>query len=71
MNLKSSTQKVGRYVTQIIHGINGTKLTFNGIDTESIKQGQFTKMTLKDGRMLMINDKNVLAIEVFNENPTT
>ncbi len=67
MNLKSSTNKLGRYTTQIIHGINGTKLTFNGIDTESIKQGQFTKMMTKDGRMLMINDKNVLAIEVFKE----
>lgn len=67
MNLKSSTQKVGKYVSQIIHGVNGTKLTFNGIDTESIKQGQFTKMMTKDGRMLMINDKNVLAIEVFKE----
>jgi hypothetical protein len=67
MNLQSSTQKVGRYVTQIIHGINGTKLTFNGIDTESIKQGQFTKMTLKDGRMIIINDSNVLAVEVFKE----
>jgi uncharacterized protein YlzI (FlbEa/FlbD family) len=67
MNLHSSTQKLGRYVTQIIHGINGTKLTFNGIDTESIKQGQFTKMTLKDGRMIIVNDSNVLAVEVFKE----
>lgn len=67
MNLKSSTNKLGRYVTQIIHGVNGTKLTFNGINTESIKQGQFTKMDLKDGRILMVNDKNVLAIEVFKE----
>jgi len=67
VNLKSSTNKLGKYVTQIIHGINGNKLTFNGISTESIKQGQFTKMDLKDGRILMINDKNVLAIEVFKE----
>lgn len=67
MNLKSSTNKLGKYVTQIIHGVNGNKLTFEGIDTESIKQGQFTKMDLKDGRILMINDKNVLAIEVFKE----
>lgn len=67
MNLQSSTQKLGRYVTQIIHGINGTKLTFNGIDTESIKQGQFTKMILKDGRMIIVNDVNVLAVEVFKE----
>jgi predicted transcriptional regulator len=67
MNLKSTTNEIGRYVTQIIH-FKGQKLTFSGIDTESIKQGQFTKMKLKDGRMLMINDSNVLAIEVFKEN---
>jgi hypothetical protein len=67
MNLKSSTNKLGKYVTEIIHFKGNSKLTFNGIDTESIKQGQFTKMTLKDGRMLMINDSNVLAIEVFKE----
>lgn len=67
VNLQSTTQKIGKYVTQIIHGVNGTKLTFTGIDTETIKQGQFTKMTTKDGRMIMINDANVLAVEVFKE----
>lgn len=67
VNLQSTTQKIGKYVTQIIHGVNGTKLTFTGIDTETIKQGQFTKMTTKDGRKIMINDANVLAVEVFKE----
>jgi hypothetical protein len=67
VNLQSTTRKVGKYVTQIIHGVNGTKLTFNGIDTDTIKQGQFTKMTTKDGRMILINDSNVLAVEVFKE----
>jgi len=66
-NLKSTVNEMGRYVTQIIHGINGTKHTIHGIDTESIKQGQMTKFKTKDGRMIMINDKNVLLVEVFNE----
>ena len=65
IDLKSSIE--GDYVTQIIHFIGGEKRTFYNIKTSSIKQGQFTKLTLKDGRMLMINDKNVLCIEVFNE----
>jgi hypothetical protein len=67
IDLKSSIQKKGKYVTQIIHFVGGEKKTFNGIDTTYIKQGQFTKLLLKDGRMLMVNDKNVLCIEVFEE----
>ena len=31
------------------------------------KQGQFTKLNTIDGRMILINDKNVLCIEVFKE----
>lgn len=67
MSLKSSTEKIGKVVTQIIHFKGGEKLTFCGILTETIKQGQFTKMNTKDGRMIMVNDKNVNAIEVFKE----
>jgi len=67
MNLHSTTNKMGKYVTQIIHFKGGDKLTFSGIDTESIKQGQFTKMQTKDGRLLMVNDRNVNLIEVFKE----
>ena len=58
---------MGSSVTQIIHFSNGNKRTFSGIITESIKQGEFTKMTLLDGRMLMVNTANVDCIEVFNE----
>lgn len=62
---------MGKTVTQIIHFSNGNKRTFSGIITETIKQGEFTKMTPKDGRMLMINtanvDCNVDCIEIFNE----
>jgi hypothetical protein len=68
MNLKSSVAEVtGRYVTQIIHFVGGEKRTFHNIDSESIRQGQFTKFKQKDGTWIMINDKNVLCIEVFKE----
>jgi ketol-acid reductoisomerase len=67
MNLHSSTNKLGKYVTQIIHFTGGQKKTFSGIDTETIKDGTFTKMMTKDGRMLMINSNNVDMIEVFKE----
>jgi len=66
-SLKSSVEESGKYVTQIIHFVNGVKRTFKHIDSESIKQGQFTKMKCKDGRSIFINDANVLCIEVFRE----
>lgn len=65
MDLQSSVKKQGKYVTQIIHFVGGEKRTFEDIETSVIKQGQFTKLTTADGRMVMINDKNVLCIEVF------
>jgi|TARA_R100001377_G_scaffold81012_1_gene60267 hypothetical protein len=55
-------------VTQIIHFKDGIKRTFTGILPDTLKQGQFTKMSTIDGRMLIINDSNVLCIEVFPEN---
>jgi hypothetical protein len=67
-NLKSSINKKGRYVTQIIHFNSGEKRTFENVDTHSLKQGQFTKFETKDGRLVMINDKNVLCIEIIKEN---
>lgn len=59
---------MGKTVTQIIHFTNGNKRTFSGIITETIKQGEFTKMMLTDGRMLMINTANVDCVEIFDEN---
>jgi len=58
---------MGDTVTQIIHFRNGNKRTFSGIITKTIKQGEFTKMMLKDGRMLMVNTVNVDCIEIFDE----
>lgn len=67
MDLQSTTKAQGEVVTQIIHFINGEKRTFENILTNSIKQGQFTKLITLDGRLIMINDKNVLCIEVFKQ----
>lgn len=67
IDLQSTTKDQGEVVTQIIHFTNGEKRTFENILTNSIKQGQFTKLTTLDGRLIMINDKNVLCIEVFKQ----
>ena len=66
-HLMSPTTQQGRYVTQIIHFIHGYRKTIHDVDTWSIEQGQFTKFMLRDGRMMMINDLNVLLVEVFPE----
>jgi hypothetical protein len=68
MDLQSSIKRQGKWVTQIIHFVGGEKRTFENVDAEYIKQGQFTKLVTKDGRYILINDKNVLAIEVFPQN---
>ena len=67
MDLESATKIQGKWVTQIIHFMGGEKRTIVGVDTQSIKQGQFTKFMLKDCSYVMINDANVLMIEVFGE----
>lgn len=66
-DLQSSLKSQGEYVTQIIHFVGGIKRTFENIKTAEIKQGQMTKLETKDGRIIMINDNNVLCIEVFGE----
>jgi hypothetical protein len=65
MDLQSSIKIQGEYVTQIIHFVGGEKRTFENINSNTVKQGQFTKLLTKDGRMILINDKNVLCIEIF------
>ena len=65
MDLKSTIAKQGKYVTQVIHYIHGEKKTIFNIDTETIIQGEFTKFWDKEGRLYLINPKNVLMIEVL------
>jgi len=66
-DLQSSIKQQGKYVTQIFHFVGGEKRTYDGIDVESIRQGQFTKFNCKNGALVLINDKNVLMIEVFED----
>ncbi len=68
VSLKSSITAKGKYVSKILHFVGGEKRTCNGVDTDSIKQGQFTKFETKDGRLVMVNDKNILCIEIIKEN---
>ena len=67
MNYLSSVNKCGIIVSQIIHFQGGEKATIEGIITETIIEGEFTKFTLTDGRYILINKKNVNWIEVFNK----
>jgi|TARA_B100000035_G_scaffold307452_1_gene310735 hypothetical protein len=67
INLQSTVNQQGETVSQVIHFKGGIKRTYHGILSETIKQGQFTKMKLLDGSMLMVNDNNVLCIEVYKE----
>ncbi|MAG25858.1 hypothetical protein CMI47_09795 [Candidatus Pacearchaeota archaeon] len=67
LDLQSSIKEQGEYVTQIIHFVGGIKRTYDGIKSDSIRQGQFTKFKCKNGALVMINDANVLMIEVFSE----
>jgi len=66
-NLQSTVNQLWENVTQIIHGNYGEKRTFKNIISSSIIQGEFTKMRTTDGRMIMVNTKNVFLIEVFSE----
>jgi len=65
-DLKSSVKTVGKLVTQIIHFSNGNKRTIENIKTNTIKQGELTKMSTGD-RMILINTKNVDMVEVFKQ----
>ena len=67
VDLESSVKSQGKWVTKIIHFVHGEKKTIEGVDTHTIRQGQFTKFSIKDGSYVLVNDKNVLMIEIFKE----
>jgi hypothetical protein len=66
-DLKSTVSTQGKYVTQILHCVTWEKRTFHWIDTSTIKQWEFTKMKLKDWRLLMVNTDKTWIVEVFSE----
>ena len=55
VDLNSSVKQVGKHVTQCIHFVGGEKRTIEGINTHTIRQGQFTKFHLRDGSYLDID----------------
>lgn len=61
----STLSEHGETCTQLFHFVGGEKRTFHNIKTKNIKQGQFTKLETVDGRIIMINDKNLLLVEVI------
>ena len=67
VDLQSSIKEKGQWVTEIIHSVTGIKRTIEGVNTHSIRQGQFTKFDLRNGSYILVNDANVLLIEVFPE----
>jgi len=64
-SLKSSAERKGDIVDQIITCKGGYKKTFRGIKTDTIEQGEFTKFETTDGRLIMVNTANVLFVEIF------
>ena len=67
VDLKSSVEKKGKTVTEIITMKGGYKKTFRNIKTETVEQGEFTHFDTMDGRTILVNTKNVLFVEVFGE----
>lgn len=67
VDLRSSIVAKGKLVTQIFTFVGGAKKTISGIKTDTIRQGEFTKFETEDGRLVLVNDANVLCIEVFTE----
>jgi hypothetical protein len=66
LSLQSSVAKRGEIVTQIITFVGGYKKTVEGIRTDSIKQSEFTHLETLDGRLILVNPKNVLMVETFS-----
>ena len=66
-SLMSSVEEKGKYTTQILHFVDGNKKTFQGVETASIQQSEFTRMDLKDGRRIYVNQRNINCFEVFSE----
>jgi len=65
-NLKSTVNNIGETTTQIFHFMGGEVRTFSGIVSKEIKDGRFLKLITTDGRMLIINTRNLLMTEVFS-----
>ena len=66
-NNGSSVYKVAKKTKQIFHFVGNVKRTFSNIMTDEILEGEMLKLFLEDGRMLVINKKNLLMTEIFSQ----
>jgi len=66
-NNGSSVYRVAKKTKQIFHFVGNVKRTFSNILTDEILEGEMLKLFLEDGRMLVINKKNLLMTEIFSE----
>ena len=59
MSNKSSVERVGDVVTQIVGFKSGHKKTWHGVKTKTIEQGEFTKFSTEDGRLVSVRTEEV------------
>ena len=64
-SLKSNIEEVGEIVDQCISFKNGEKKTFCGILSKSIRQSEFTRFDLVDGRRISIRTNEVNWFETI------
>lgn len=64
-SLKSSIEKLGPVVTEVIGFVGGDQKTFRDILADTIQVGMMTQFRTKDGKLVYINHKNVNYVEVF------
>lgn len=50
---------------QLIHFVSGEKATF--FDVVGVKENEFTQLSLLDGRLILINKRNVNWLEIMND----
>jgi len=63
-SLKSSVEDIGEVVSEVIHFKSDHQKTFEGILTDSIRVGSFTKFKTTKGVMVGINHREVEWFEV-------
>jgi len=66
-SLKSSIEKLGEVVDQVIGFTGGDQKTFRDILVDTIQVGQMTQFRTTDGKLVYINQKNVNFVEVFKK----
>jgi len=58
-SFKSSIEKMGKVVDQVVGFSDGEQKSFKGVITKSIEVGLFTKFKTTDGKLVAINHRRV------------